>query len=143
MVCRSKGEGSFIAVIGRLLIAAALVIQAVYFSMHFSAQAQAMAEIKHANVWNVIVIVLQFLAGLFIFLGWLTRLGGFLMLVSVVLVTWFDVVLSMNMLQTAPVFSGLMRYSGAIGFTGIAIYLMAFGSGKCGLDALRHCNKKD
>ncbi|OGO92668.1 MAG: hypothetical protein A3F10_00480 [Coxiella sp. RIFCSPHIGHO2_12_FULL_42_15] len=142
MTCCPKGGSSCVAFLGRLLIAAALLIQAIYFSMNFDAQLQSMLHTSYAKVWSIIVIALQFAAGLLILFGWLTRLGGLFMLVAVVILTWVDVSASMASLHGAPIFSSLMRYSGSIGFCGVAIYLMAFGSGKCGFDHLRHCHKK-
>jgi putative oxidoreductase len=139
MTSGGKAMQSLIALVGRIFLAAYFAVQGVNNAIKFHDHVNSMSGMPYPEGILVLLTILQFLGALLILFGWFTRIGGFILLIAVIITTWIAVYVS----PVAPdVLTAFNMFFVHLALAGATFYLMAFGAGYVGLDALRSRSKK-
>lgn len=137
MSCNVGAGGSIVLLVARILMAQLFVISGYFKVLHFDKVTAELVNmgIPHGEIFVIIAIAFQFVAGVFVIFGWYTRFFAFLMFLYTIAVAYvyhsFWGYQGQEMIMHIHEF---IRYTAIMGGT---LYLAVVGAGWISLDGLR------
>jgi len=122
--------------LGRIFISQIFVIAGFskLVDFHGALSTMTTAGVPYAEIMLVIAIVVELGGGLLLLFGWLTRLGALMLIVFVVLATYYFH--SFWSFEAANKINQIYHFTKNVTIVGGLIYVLVIGSGRFGLDHL-------
>lgn len=122
--------------LGRVFISQIFIIAGFSKLVEFHSTLSTMttAGVPYAEIMLVIAIVVELGGGLLLLFGWLTRLGALMLIVFIVLATYYFH--SFWDFEAANKINQIYHFTKNVSIVGGLIYVLVIGSGRFGLDYL-------
>jgi len=136
------------AFIGRILFAGFFLVMGLHTAFTFNAALQTLSGVHHGEVFLIVITILQLLGGVLVLIGWYTRLGAFLLLAAVVIMSWLQFLVFPESAVAGSIPTGevalftFLRVVDKLVFAGACLYIMAFGAGGFSIDYFRSRGKR-